>query len=206
MRMIDLFEAAGFKDFKKMKELEPHAPKKDIEVLSFDLETGEQVYKKVNALFFKGMSRGFKVDTGGAQFSVTGDHQFFASTSNGWAMIDGTLKETDQKYSWVPAKDLPEIFYGIDMNGNPVRVDLTPLDEEFPVLDIEVDDTHAYFTGGIFSHNSFGGTAKVFANGLKYINPFLARTDTSMIVINQERANVGCIDKSTEVLWDFLDQ
>ena len=38
---------------------------------------------------------------------------------------------------------------------------------------------------------SFGGTAKVFANGLKYINPYLARTDTSMIVINQERANVG---------------
>lgn len=38
---------------------------------------------------------------------------------------------------------------------------------------------------------SYGGTAAVFAEGLKTINPYLDRTGTSMIVINQERANVG---------------
>lgn len=43
---------------------------------------------------------------------------------------------------------------------------------------------------------SFGGTAKVFANGLKYLNPILSRNDTSMIIINQERANVGVIHGS----------
>lgn len=38
---------------------------------------------------------------------------------------------------------------------------------------------------------SYGGTAGVFALGLKTVNPYLHRLDTSMIVINQERANIG---------------
>ncbi len=38
---------------------------------------------------------------------------------------------------------------------------------------------------------SFGGTAGVFANGLKYINPILSMHDTSLILINQERANMS---------------
>lgn len=38
---------------------------------------------------------------------------------------------------------------------------------------------------------NFGATAKVFANGLKFINPVLARNDCSMIVINQERDSIG---------------
>lgn len=42
-----------------------------------------------------------------------------------------------------------------------------------------------------FEKASFGGTAKLFANGLKFINPFLSKYETSMIVINQERANIG---------------
>lgn len=38
---------------------------------------------------------------------------------------------------------------------------------------------------------TFGGTARLFACGLKYINPYLSKFNTSMIVINQERANIG---------------
>ena len=38
---------------------------------------------------------------------------------------------------------------------------------------------------------SFGGTAKVFAEGLKFINPILSRHETSMILINQERDNMA---------------
>lgn len=40
---------------------------------------------------------------------------------------------------------------------------------------------------------NFGATAKVYSNGLKFINPYLARYGTSLILINQERANVGVI-------------
>lgn len=38
---------------------------------------------------------------------------------------------------------------------------------------------------------NFGATAKVFANGLKFINPILARHDCSMVVINQERDSMS---------------
>jgi len=38
---------------------------------------------------------------------------------------------------------------------------------------------------------TFGGTANIFASGLKYLNPYLSTFETSLIVINQERANIG---------------
>lgn len=38
---------------------------------------------------------------------------------------------------------------------------------------------------------NFGSSAKMFSNGLKYIIPYLAKYETSMILTNQERANVG---------------
>jgi len=40
---------------------------------------------------------------------------------------------------------------------------------------------------------NFGGTAKVFANGLKFINPLLSRNEVSLVIINQERAHVGAM-------------
>lgn len=38
---------------------------------------------------------------------------------------------------------------------------------------------------------SFGGTAGVLASGLRMLNPFLAKYDCSLILINQERAQIG---------------
>lgn len=38
---------------------------------------------------------------------------------------------------------------------------------------------------------TFGGGAKVFSNGLKFINPYLSRYEVAMIIINQERSNMG---------------
>jgi recombination protein RecA len=45
---------------------------------------------------------------------------------------------------------------------------------------------------------NFGATAAVFSNGLRYLNPYLARTGTSLIIINQERAVVGNTHGPTE--------
>jgi protein RecA len=38
---------------------------------------------------------------------------------------------------------------------------------------------------------SFGGTAKVFADGLKKLNPYLSRFNSAMILTNQVRAQIG---------------
>jgi recombination protein RecA len=39
--------------------------------------------------------------------------------------------------------------------------------------------------------STFGGTAKVFAEGLKMLNPIISKFNASLILINQERANIG---------------
>lgn len=45
---------------------------------------------------------------------------------------------------------------------------------------------------------TFGGTAKVFGVGLRTLNPYLSRYQTSMIVINQERARIGGFGQGPE--------
>lgn len=51
---------------------------------------------------------------------------------------------------------------------------------------------------------TFGGSAKVMANGLKLVNPYLYNNKCSMILIAQERANIGCIDQRTSITWKQL--
>lgn len=38
---------------------------------------------------------------------------------------------------------------------------------------------------------TYGGTASVLSSGLKYVNPYLTKYDCSLILINQERAQIG---------------
>lgn len=48
---------------------------------------------------------------------------------------------------------------------------------------------------------NFGVNAKLMANGLRFISPILAKHQCSMIILGQERSNVGCVDKETKVRW-----
>lgn len=66
--------------------------------------------------------------------------------------------------------------------------------EQVPVGLIIWDSVGATPDAGSLEDNwkaSFGGTAKVFSAGLKALNPILFKTNTSMILINQERALIG---------------
>ena len=40
---------------------------------------------------------------------------------------------------------------------------------------------------------NFGASAKVMANGLRYLNPYLSKHNCSMIIVGQERDNVGAM-------------
>lgn len=42
-----------------------------------------------------------------------------------------------------------------------------------------------------FQKASFGGTANVLSSGLKYLNPYLSKYETSLVFVNQERAQIG---------------
>ncbi len=172
---MELFVAAGYTSLDDMEENVFYKPKKKLEIASIDPKLKEKVFKKVNAIIFKGYSKGYEVELEDKTFFCTEDHGFYDSESS----------------SFVEAKKLYPEFIGINSSGDNVVVNLKKTAKEFPVLDLEVDGLNSYLSGGILSHNSFGGTAKVFAEGLKFLNPLLSRHGTSLILINQERANMG---------------
>jgi hypothetical protein len=174
----DLFKEAGFDNYLEMKPMQPYTPKKNIEVKSYDIKSKNIVWSKVNALFYKGLSNpsdSYLVSSVNNKFSFkcTGSHLVW------------TIK------GYVPVKNCINSVTSINGEGYPVALNITPIQESFPILDIEVEGTNNYFSGNILSHNSFGGTAKVFAEGLKKLNPILSRYETSMILINQLRAKIG---------------
>ena len=95
-------------------------------------------------------------------------------------------------------------FYSLNDLGKEERVFFSRTNDLFSVLDVEVEDTHSYFTCGVLSHNStFGGAAKAMSEGLRKLNILCSNHDTSMIVISQERANM-CVSETTEVEWGWF--
>ena len=94
------------------------------------------------------------------------------------------------------------IFDGMNENGEHVRLQLTKCAEEFPVLDLEVDETHTYFSQGILSHNTFGSGAGANGKVIKRMNYFVDKYKCPVFWISQERAN-QCVSKGTIV--DFVD-
>lgn len=192
--MLDLFEEAGYKNYEEMEIDKPYPPKKGIEVLSYDDQRPGSLpeYKRVKNLFFKGNLPGYKVysSSGKPFFMCTADHAFLTKKPSQEVSFSlGSLKL--QEFEWKSAKDLPTSFEALSDTGHWILVTLEPSSEEFPVLDIEVEDNHCYFTNGILSHNSFGGTAKLFSEGLRKLNPYLSRYGTSMILLNQIRDQIG---------------
>ena len=51
---------------------------------------------------------------------------------------------------------------------------------------------------------NFGSAAKLMANGLRFISPILAKHQCSMIILGQERQNVGCVSPDTRIKWKYL--
>ena len=51
---------------------------------------------------------------------------------------------------------------------------------------------------------TFGGQAKVLSDGLRTLNPHLYNNKCSLILVSQERANLGCVDENTKVTWKKL--
>lgn len=173
--MQQLFESAGY-NYNDMEPYTFYPVEKNIKIQTLNTNTGDTEFARVNSLVYKGTGSGYWVVVNDVPvFSCTRDHKFYEVNSE----------------EYITAAELYPNFIGASETGDNIEVSLIEMEEEFPVLDLEVDEFHTYLSGGLLSHNTFGGTAKVYANGLKFINPYLGRYDTSMIVINQERANIG---------------
>ena len=101
------------------------------------------------------------------QLSVSPEHRFWAKTEGGnphWVEVE-TLAVADASFDlfsrdgWVPATFV--------RGEQPIKI-----------LDIEVDETHAYFSNGVLSHNTMYGDPMTTSGGLAL--PFHASTRISL--------------------------
>lgn len=183
--MLELFKAAGWEDYKSMEIGKFYPPKNKIGIASY--ENGKKVIKEVEYLVYKGETKdGYKVITPTSIFLATEEHKLFDA----------------EKQDFFAIKDIKnkEKFTALDINGNKTDVIIEKCKDNFSILDMQVKDTHTYFSGGILSHNTFGSGAKALKEFCNRFNILCANYNTTMIVISQERAQM-CVSKLTNLTW-----
>jgi hypothetical protein len=115
----------------------------NIEVLSY--ENNKNIFKQVNKIFRKEDSAAYILTSEGLSFIGSGQHRVAAKildqpSWNYWSFED-----------LVQAK---KSFMVLTEHGWQ-RAHLDKTKKKIPIFDIEVQDTHCYFTGGVLSHNSW---------------------------------------------------
>ncbi len=174
-----LFEKAGYVNYPNMEVNKKYEPKEQIEVNSFNTEKNSFEWKRVTGLYYKGMSLPsdsyeIVIEPSKKSFVCTGKHAIFLPN-------EGVYRNVE---------DLNTKEEVLSPNGKET-IYISKINYSFPILDIEVEDNHNYLSEGIVSHNSFGGTASIMAEGLKAVNPYLSRHLITSIFINQVRAKIG---------------
>jgi RecA/RadA recombinase len=175
--MAELFEAAGYKEFRKMTPYESVEPKRKISIASW--ENGCFVKKRITHLIYKGEAAvGIKVMSEAGIWIGTNEHLIYDALKNKFVRLEDAKKDK---------------FFGLTKTGQIIEVFFEDIKESFSVLDISVDGTQCYFSGGLLSHNSFGGSARAMSEGLRKLNIILSNYDTSLLVISQERASMSAM-------------
>lgn len=174
--MAELFKAAGFEDFKSMEVGKFYKPKNKIGIASY--ENNKKVVKEIEYLVYKGESKGgYKIITPTSVFMATGIHKLYDAENDVFVEVEKIQNK--------------ENFIGLDINGNKVSIIIEKCDDAFSILDMQVKDTHTYFSGGILSHNTFGAGAKALKEFCNRFNILCANYNTTMFVISQERAQMA---------------
>lgn len=193
-KIEDLFELAGYSNYRELEVNKFYEPKRNIEIASF--ENGKKVFKKVNAIVYKGMCKdGFVINKSFEDgFKVTPLHKVYDYLKKDFVEVGKIWEEkVNSNDTFHQIKEngnvIGVIFDGINENGEQIRLQLTKCTEEFPVLDLEVAETHTYFSQGILSHNTFGSGAKANGTVIKRMNYFVDRYNCPVFWISQERAN-----------------
>jgi ribonucleotide reductase alpha subunit len=124
----------------KVSDDHPCADVPQIEVLSYDLVTGEEKWSVVTA-FAETSSRAevMKITDGRFSVVVTPDHKIY-TINRGYVM----------------AKDLTvydQLLFKAGSQGVASRLKIEYLEEQIPVYDITVDSTHNFFANGILVSN-----------------------------------------------------
>ena len=177
--IADLFEAAGYPDYTSLPVEEKQIPKKTIMVKTVDSEDNI-TERKVTGLYYKGYSENnYSVISPSGTFIGTADHLLYMIEQEDYVRLEDIFTSYEREGT------------GINNEGSPTSFIVRKVDEGIHVLDMEVEDTHSYFSGGLLSHNTFGGTAALLSEGLRKLNPYISRYNIGMILINQVRDDIG---------------
>lgn len=179
--MLKLFELAGYKDYKRLETNKFYPVNKNIKIASF--KENKKVFKTVKSVVYKGECKdGFLVEVAKKSFKATPQHKLYDAVSCEFKSLKDIWNNNTKNFL---------IFKGLNEKGETVDVRISKTLEEFPVLDLEVEDTHSYFSQGILSHNTFGSSAKILGMVIKRMNYFVDRYCTPVIWISQERSNMS---------------
>jgi hypothetical protein len=175
--IAQLFEAAGYKDYKSLPVMEFVRPKNRLRILS-RTHDDKITKEEVTGLIYKGEAKsGIKVISKSGIFLGTEEH----------------LLWEDVRRQFIPLKECLQIenFTGVSTKNEREKVFFEAINESFSILDIEVENTHCYFSGGLLSHNSFGGQAKALGEFLRKYNILCSNYKTTLFWISQERASMN---------------
>ena len=195
-KIEELFKLAGYPNYRELEVNKFYEPKQALKIASF--ENGKKVFKKVNAVVYKGeCSDGFVISKSFEDgFKVTPLHKVYDYLKKDFVEVGKIWEEkvnSNDTFHQIREEGIDEpigvIFDGLDEKGEQVRLHLTKCRETFPVLDLEVDETHTYFSQGVLSHNTFGAGAKASGMVIKRMNYFVDRYICPVLWISQERAN-----------------
>lgn len=174
-----IFKKAGYQDYKKEMKVGELYPIKNenFKIKIASMAFGKKTYKPVEYLVYKGeASEGYRVTTPELSFLATGEHKVY---------------DFDKK-EFVELKNINgNSFFGLDNSNNRVEVKIEKVKESFSILDLQVKETHTYFSGGILSHNTFGTVAKSLKEFCNRFGPLASEYNTTFFIISQERAQMA---------------
>lgn len=147
-QLEELFSECGY-PYDSLEENETvNIEDKNIEIASYDHKTNAVVFKKVLTLVRKHDAKQWELhrpqqDPNQPIIKGTEEHKVY-----------DPIEE-----AYVPLREATVVM---ESRGFPVEVFAVETSRMMPVLDIEVEDTHCYFTNNILSHNTTGGNALKF--------------------------------------------
>jgi hypothetical protein len=194
MSMESLFQSLGV-DWRSMSPgTWVEIGHKNAKIKSFNLHTQVEEYKKVLRLVRKSDEDYFCVSGGECELLCTLEHRLYASK-------DGSF------FDYYTLQELGSTsFFGL--SGTGLIIPLLRSESSTsrgPVLDIEVEDNHNYFSDGVLSSNTNGGQAiKFYASWRGRVSQgapimHLGEQIGNVIKIKNQKNKVGVPKRSTEM-------
>ena len=158
--IAELFGAMGYNWEKMEINAQIDVSNLGFKIRSFSLSKKKDEFKLVTKIIRKSNSVGFKITSGSDELVSSGDHRLFVTLGD---VEDLHEVEVSELYK------IPDRFYL--WNGNNLEkftIEKQPF--EVPILDLEIEENHNYYSENMLSHNTIFGSPEAIGvgNALKF--------------------------------------